>query len=340
MKKIVASMVAIVLVACIITLCGCETTISFEENTTLSGSLLTTYESPTLVVEVTDEEGSVISTETVTMSPQDKEEEKNFFVPPVQSTVSNTVSQDRLQQALQNQQALQTPATTKPGNQNTAPDINDNPSQKPSQSTTNAPADVPYIQDDAAVLRSNQYMMNVRLVDSQGVAQNYKIAKNGKKSSVSMVYNDIPLAVILDEEVWYLLSMNEKTYVEITKEQLQESATDEEFAQMIAGDPFDFNREIVSKTTVKEDGITYDVVEYDNGNKDYFVGKTIIKTTAEDNSVMYYDNVSPIAPQTLFTPPADFKKAESGEATVASVDDDTETPVADTDAPVEENEQQ
>ena len=320
MKKIVASMVSIVLVACIITLCGCETTISFEENTTLSGSLLTTYESPTLIVEVTDEEGSVISTETVTMSPQDKEEEKNFFVPPTQPTVSNTVSQDRLQQALQNQQALQKPATTtKPDGQSSAPDINGNTSQNPSQSA----ADVPYVQDDGAVLRSNQYMMNVRLVDAQGVAQNYKIAKNGKKSSVSMVYNDIPLAVIIDEDMWYLLSMNDKTYIEIPKDKLQESATDTEIAEMIEGDPFDFNREIVSETTVKEDGVTYNVIEYDNGNKDYFVGKTIIKTTAEDNSVMYYDSVSAIAPQSLFTPPADFKKSES--TTVASVED-TETP--------------
>ena len=41
---------------------------------------------------------------------------------------------------------------------------------------------------------------------------------------------------------------------------------------------------------------------------DNFIGKTIIKTTAEDNSVMYYDSVSPIAPMSLFTPPADYKK--------------------------------
>ena len=70
----------------------------------------------------------------------------------------------------------------------------------------------------------------------------------------------------------------------------------------------DDNREIISRTTETENGIKYDVVEYDNGNKDYFIGKTIIKTTAEDNSVMYYDSVSPIAPSSLFTPPADYKK--------------------------------
>ncbi len=303
MKKIILTMVAIILAACVITLCGCETTIKLEEDTTLSGSVSQKYEDPTIIVAVTNEEGTVVSTETVTMSQQDKEEEKNFFKPIVQSNVSTGVSADRVQQALQNQQVLQS-QTTNAETENNAPDINNTTSSNGSSSTPN----VPYVQDDSAVLRSNQYMINVRLVDSAGVAQNYKIAKNGKTSSVSMVYNDVPMAVILGEETWYLLSVSDKTYIEIPKETIEASAEDEEFKDMLMGDPFDFNREIVSKSTETEDGITYNVVEYDNGNKDYFIGKTLIKTTAEDDSVMYYDSISPIAPMSLFTPPADYKK--------------------------------
>lgn len=308
-------MTAILLAAAVITLCGCETTVKLEENTTLSGSVSSPYEHPTIVVEVTDEDGSVISTVAVTMSEQDKEEEKNFFAPIDQTSVSNGVLPDRIQQALKNQQALQSQTTTKPNSDNSAPDINNGANASESGS-----ADIPYIQDDAAVLRSNQYMMNVRLVDSTGAVQNYKIAKNGKNSSVSMIYNDVPLALIIGEETWYLLSVNEKTYIEIPKETIQENA-DEEFKEMLIGDPFDFNREIVSKYTETEDGITYDVVEYDNGNKDYFIGKTLIKTTAEDNTVMYYDNISPIAPASLFTPPSDYTKTVVTEANASEVAD-------------------
>ncbi len=306
MKKLVVSMVAIVLVASIITLCGCEAKVNLDgkNNTT---NVPTTYEEPTLVVEVTNEEGTVISTETVTMSAQDKEEEKNFYAPITQSGISTGVSQDRVQQAIQNQQNA-----AKPNTENTAPDINGDTGSVP------AP-EVPYVQDDATVLCSNQYMINVRLVDSQGVAQNYKIAKNGKYSSVSMVYNDVPMGVIIGGDMWYLLSVPDKMYIEIPKEQIEETAKDDEFGKLLMDDPFDFNRKIISKTTEVEDGITYNVVEYDNGNKDYFIGKTIIKTTAEDNSVMYYDSVSSIAPMSLFTPPADYKKTTLTEDSASDI---------------------
>ena len=79
---------------------------------------------------------------------------------------------------------------------------------------------------------------------------------------------------------------------------------------------------MVSESTVTEDGITYRVVEYDDGNKDYFIGKTIIKTTAEDNTVMYYDSVSPIAPASLFTPPADFTKTNVTDDKVSDMVED------------------
>ena len=56
-----------------------------------------------------------------------------------------------------------------------------------------------------------------------------------------------------------------------------------------------------------------------DGNKDYFIGKTIIKTTATDNSVMYYDTVSAIAPESLFFPPADYTETEVNQENAAEI---------------------
>lgn len=305
MKRIILTAVAVMLVVSIFMLCGCETTVNLDGTTGDTAS--TTFPPATVVVDVTDSQGVVISTATVTMSNQEKEEEKNFFTPIVQDKVPSQVLPDRLQQALQNQQAIQNLQQNTGNTTNTAPDINGDNSGGGSSAGT-PDVNIPYIQDDAAVLRSSQYMINVRLVDSAGVAQNYKIAKNGKNSSVSMIYNEVPMGIILGEEMWYLLSVEDKTYIEIPKELVKENSTDDEFTQLILGDPFNFDRPIVSQTRETQDGITYDVVEYDNGNKDYFVGKTIIKTTATDNSVMYYDSVSAIAPMSLFVPPADYTK--------------------------------
>ena len=178
---------------------------------------------------------------------------------------------------------------------------------------------VPFVQDDAAVRRSEQYMITARLVDSEGVSGTYKIAKNGKRSSVSLVYNEVPMIVILAEEEWYVLSVTDKTYVTIPKEMIKESASDQEMADILMDDPFNFEREIVSETTETIDGIKYRVVEYVDGNKDYFIGKTIIKTTATDNSVMYYDTVSAIAPESLFFPPADYTETEVNQENAAEI---------------------
>ncbi len=288
MKRIIITFVALVTMVAIFMLCGCEATISKKQQDTTK-SPETTFEPATAIVKVTDVEGNVLATEAVTMSDKDKEQEKNFFNPVQQSGVSNQASSDRINQALQNQQS-----TSKP---NGAPDINGE--------TTD---DLPQIQDDYAVLHSSQYMINFRIVDANGVAQSCKLAKNGKYTSVSMVYNDVPLSIILGANAWYLLSPLDKTYIEIPKSLIEQNAGDDEFTQMLMSDPFNFETSYTSKTQVTEEGITYDVYEYENGNKDYFIGKTIIKRTASDNSVMYYDSVSPIAPMSLFTPPSDYIK--------------------------------
>ena len=170
-------------------------------------------------------------------------------------------------------------------------------------------------------------MINLRLVDSAGVAQNYKLAKNGKNTSVSMIYNGVPMAVILGDTTWYLVSPEDKSYIVIPKKAIEEVAEGDEFAQLILGDPFSFNQTIISQKEIKEDGVTYNVVEYDTGNKDYYVGKTLIKTTSTDNSVVYYDSVSPIAPMSLFTPPADYVETVMNESNANEIIDTLEPTV-------------
>ncbi len=421
MKKFTLSVTAIAVVMSVLTLCGCETTVSLEETTTKKGPS-TTVAPPTAVVDVTNEEGTVLATETVTltMSAQDVEEEKNFFVPATQVKGDSNISNDRLQQALQQQQAAQnqnkkpqatdkdeettkktdksedekttkksdkvekttkkpdkaekttknpnkTEKTTKQSNktENTTttkkPEKTEEHTTKPvvesttkpekvehtteeatTQETTSEPVETaPIVQDDAAVLRSDQYMISARLVDSEGVAGTYKIAKNGKRSSVSLVYNGVPMIVILGEEEWYVLSVEDKTYITIPKEMIKENASDDEMAELLMDDPFNFEREIVAETTETIDGIEYNVVEYVDGNKDYFIGKTIIKTTATDNSVMYYDTVSPFAPESLFVPPEDYTETEVNQENAAeimsSIDPSATVPTkAETTAVVEE----
>ena len=106
MKRVSLMVTALVLVVAILTLCGCETTITIDKTTEPIDQTTKVRVPETAVVEITSPEGVVLSTETVTMSKQDKEEEKNFFNS-VTSNVSTQVSPDRLQQAIQNQQAVQ-----------------------------------------------------------------------------------------------------------------------------------------------------------------------------------------------------------------------------------------
>lgn len=289
MKRIVLIAISIVLVASIVVLCGCEVKYSTsDETTTKKGSTTTTKaEEPTVIVEVTDKDGTVVATEAVTMSANDKEEEKDFFKTDSMDEVVSGVSDDRVQQAIKDNEIL---------------------SSEDEDSTSDTTTAKPYVQDDLSVLRSTQYMINARLVDASGITQNFKIAKNGKNSSVSLTYNDVPMTIVLGEKNWYMISNVDKTYIEIPRSFVEEQAADDEFGQLILGDPFKFTGEKVSEGKAVEDGVSYTVVSYDNGNKDYLIGKTLIKTVSPDDSIMYYDTISPIAPMSLFEPPEEYKK--------------------------------
>ncbi len=298
MKKILSLSMAILLIASLFVFSSCEATISLPgEGTTIQGSM---DEADTVVYDVTNEEGTVIGTQTVTMSAQDKEVEKNFFTVDKKPLKKEDILADRIEQAIQQNKPNVKPSdkndSTSPSNKNDKDElIVDN---------------LPYVQDDAAILNSEQYMINVTVVTADGAEDSYKIARKNKISSISFIYNDYPMSFIMGGETWYWLSNSDKTYLKIPKSMIEENATDEEMKTLLLNDPFDFNRKVKTKTTEVLNDTEYNVTIYEDGTKDYFIGKTIIHTLSPDGSIMIYQSVSPIAPSSLFTPPADYTEME------------------------------
>ena len=287
MRKTTISAVAIVLSALVFVLSGCEMSVNISDEES------TTAEPDTAVVEITNEKGTVVATENVTMSKKDKEDSKKFF-----ETSKNTdkgVSKDRVQQAIKDQGLADDGSDTLEDEMNQAEQV----------------------QDDMAVLKSNQYLVNARLV-MDGKTSPYKIARKGKKSSMTFVHEGHNMGLIITEKSLYLLTMDDKQYVEFPKSLLEEQMTDEEM-KMVDDNWFDMEREVKKTTTEKVDGVKYKVIVYKSGAKDYFVGKTLIKTTAEDGSTMYYDSISPIAPSSLFYPPKGYTKADVDLETTSEV---------------------
>ncbi len=305
MKRISLLLAVVTLITLVFAFTGCETTVSINGDTTNPNNETTKKEPDTAVVEVTDEDGTVVDTQTVTMSKQDKETEKNFFTVDKEPSKPG-ISVDRLNQALQ----LTKPTTSRDNEENEAPDINGENDGSFNEEETDASVDAPFVQDDAAILNSSQYMISVRVVAPDGTIESYKIARKNKTSSISFIYNDNPMSFIMGGETWYWLSNTDKSYLKIPRKMIEENATDEEMKNLLLGDPFNFNRAIKTKTTEVIDGTEYNVTVYEDGTKDYFIGKMILQTTSPDGSVMYYDAVSAVAPSSLFTPPADYVEIE------------------------------
>lgn len=319
MKKLTVSMIALVLSSVFLVLSGCEMTLNLEETTTTPMS--TTTEPNTAVIEVTDAKGEVVATQTVTASPEAEQVVKDFFTPVTQPASQkgetpkpNTgVSSDRLQQAVNSQQA---PSTTR-GQEN--------------NNTTNGSTTKPGVlftevvqQDDEAVLRSSQYMITCRIV-ADGEVSVFRIARKNKKSAIFFNQNDEKLGVIVNGDCLYYMSIDQKVYMEIPKSMLEQHAEEEDVdLDIIYEDPMSFERVPVGVSTEVIDGVEYTVKEYEGGNKDYFVGKTIIMTTSADGSVMYYDSVSAVAPESVFLPPAGFRKEEFNAENVSEFAEEVE----------------
>ncbi len=309
MKKITISCIALMLAALIFVLSGCELSVDLNEDETTT----TTLKQPdTAVVEITNKEGAVVETQTVTMSAKDKEDSENFFNT-VDKKPQSGISQDRLNDALK----TETTATGKPDAVKPTKHNKPNVTSKPNGNTGSVGDDSflddmnnttqAVVLDDGEILRSNQYVTNVRL-DVKGEVTTYKIAQRGKRSSFTFSYEGQNIGLIVTESYIYLLSIDTKEYVEFPRELLEENASPEDLA-MLDKNLFNFDRKVKKTSTEKADGITYKVITYEDGVKDYYVGKKIIKTVDGD-TVMYFDSVSAVAPSTLFTPPKSYKKTK------------------------------
>lgn len=226
------------------------------------------------IVEVTNKKGKVVSTEKVTLSPEEVQQGKDFF----NKSESET---DKLG--------------------SNGPDSN---------RVTTAPAgDNTPVQDDYAVLNSSRYLIEGRVVSTDGKTYPYKLARDGNRFTFRTSYDDEELCVIMGSKYVYLLSPESKTYVKVSKDLVYENSENtEEFEDLLSGDAFNLyaNKKQVSTYTEKMYGVKYKVVEYDDGTRDYFNGKTLVQTVSSEGSILYYDVISPNVSEGLFVPPSDY----------------------------------
>lgn len=310
MKKITLSIVALILASLVFVLSGCEMSLNLKDKKPED------TQSHTAIIEVTDDKGVVIATEAVTISKEEIKKGETFFDKDKEDTTIKTgVSTDRLQQAVSNNKNNVSTTASKGDSTSKKPDSAGS-NNKPEKTTVpNDIGDMPYVQDDAAILKSTQYMITGRAV-YEGTATPYKVARSGEKLAMFSELNGQQIGIIVTEDVVYMLSVNEKTYIEITKEMLKENMTEEELSKF-TGSALDLDKPVKQTMNQAEDGVVYDVVLYEDGVRDYFIGSTIMKTVSPDGSVLYYDSVSPVVPASVFAPPSDYKRTTLDEEGVS-----------------------
>ena len=227
-------------------------------------------------VEVTDKKGKVVSTEKVTLCPAEVQQGKDFF------------------NKNENGTKVENPTGPAADRVTTAPDSENTP-----------------VQDDYAVLNSNRYLIEGRVVTEDGTSYPYKIARDGNRFSFRTSYENDDLCVIMGSEYVYLVFPEKKTYTKVSKDLITQDSEDaEEFEELLTGDAFNLyaNKKQVATRTEKMYGVKYRVVEYDDGTCDYFNGKTLVQTVSKDGSILYYDVISQNVTEGLFVPPADYKE--------------------------------
>lgn len=244
------------------------------------------------VIEVTNEKGKVVETEKVTLSPEEVQQGKDFFGSKDEektSTISKEPASDRV--------------TTAPEKENVE------------------------VQDDFAILNSSRYMIEGRVVTADGTTYPYKMARDGNRFTFRSVFNGEEMCLIMGSKYVYLVSPETKTYAKISKDLVQEeSAETGEFDELLTGDVFNLyaSKKEVDTYTEKMYGVKYRVVEYDDGTRDYFNGKTLVQTEAKDGSILYYDVISTNVSEGLFVPPADYTEEAINVATTSSSASTTE----------------
>lgn len=301
MKKIILSIIAISVASLVFVLSGCELSFNTDPDAT---------QSHTAIIEVTDESGNIVATQLVTMSDDEAKEAENFYETVNNSTTAPSgVSADRIQQGLNNGGAST-------GNTNAADNKTTTAKDSDKNNNNDDAEDLPVAMDDRQILGSTQYMLIGR-VEAEGRSTPYKIARSGERVAMYTDYNGNQLGIIILEDKVYILSANDKMYLEVSKELLKENTDDADMLDMFTGSALDRDSKVVQTLNQAEDGVVYDVVVYETGEKDYLLGGTIIKTVAPDGGVLYYDSVSAVVPSSVFTPPADYTKQTLNESNVS-----------------------
>ncbi|MBE6802652.1 MAG: hypothetical protein E7530_07185 [Ruminococcaceae bacterium] len=299
MKKIILSIIAISLASLVFVLSGCELSFNADADST---------QSHTAIIEITDESGNIIATESITISDDELKEGENFYEQVNTSTTApRGVSADRIQQGLNNG-GNPIVTTTKANDSKDKTDKNDG--------TTSESEELPAVLDDSQILNSTQYMIIGREESDSSVVP-FKLARSGEKMAMYTEYNGNQIGMIFLEDKVYILSANDKMYLEVTKEFLKENTDDEEMLAMFSGSAFDSDAKIVKTMNQAEDGVVYDVYVYETGAKSYYLGGTIIKTVSADGGVIYYDRVSAVVPSSVFAPPADYTRKTLDEENVS-----------------------
>lgn len=284
------------LVVILIAFSGCEFEISLndEENntqTSIESIVVTDEEGSTqietvvhyittepvpvvTIVEVTNEKGKVVETEKVTLTPEEVQQGKDFF--------------DKKEEETKKELSKE-PASNRV---TTAPEKDNKP-----------------VQDDFAVLNSSKYLIEGRVVTADGATYPYKMARDGSRFTFRSVYEGKELSLIMGSKYVYLVAPETKTYMKVSKDLIEEeNGNTGEFDDLLNGDVFNLyaSKTEVDTYTEKMYGVKYKVVEYDDGTRDYFNGKTLVQTESGDGSILYYDVISSKVTEGLFVPPADY----------------------------------
>lgn len=245
------------------------------------------------IVEVTNEKGKVVETEKVTLSPEEVQDGKDFFngKEDEKETEKDTGKETNKDSGKNNKETTV-------------------PNEPASDRVTTAPEkDNTEVQDDFAVLNSSRYYIEGRVVSADGVSYNYKMARDGSRFTFRTVLDGKDICFIMGSEYLYVVYPDTKTYAKISKDLVEEENNGTgEYDTLLSGDVFNLysNKTEVDTYTEKMYGVKYKVVEYDDGTRDYFNGKTLVQTESDDGAVLYYDVISTNVSEGLFVPPADY----------------------------------
>ena len=231
-------------------------------------------------------------------------------------------------------------SSTKPSTQNTTVSENQTVTNSNTQTTQEVVDNVtePEI-TELDIVMSTKYYFEGRIVDADGNVSVYKIARDGRKYSAVAMAEGQEMGIISNDTEILIVSVTEKTYMSIPLSFVQENSSDDEILQsFLSGDGLNSQRNEVSRYTANEDGLTYDVIEYENGSKDYMYGTLLIKTTSADGSVFYYDVITTDFPSSVFMAPVGYEKKELSEVGASEFAEDLGVEIPTTQAHSHEDE--